>query len=229
MVVVYWGTLVFSALVPAWLLNNYVKLWWINAPVSFALCPSSAAAMHPDCNENIILTTESYNYCQCVNFCGSLSPSTPMRRGANMVPWLGRPFSHIADNSRTLRQLYKFDEFVLAFVVLQGALGLMESQFTQAEVRNLVFRILYAEPRDFIILLFEGERQENLLKKLGMQNASTKPATSLRWKLQFQIARFIAAAFFVFAIVFAVLAVAVFVTNIVANELYSGYWPVSEP
>src|SRR5204863_5930148 len=43
MVVVYWGTLVFSALVPAWLLNNYVKLWWINAPVSFALCPSSAA------------------------------------------------------------------------------------------------------------------------------------------------------------------------------------------
>jgi hypothetical protein len=228
MVVVYWGALVFAALVPAWLYNNYVRDWWINAPVSFVLCPYSAAATHPDCNPNMNITSESFDYCQCADFCGLLGPSTPMRKHANMVPWLSRPISEIANSSRPLQNLYKFDEFVLAIIVAQGILGLIESQFSQAEVRNLVFRVLYAEPRDFIILLFEGERQEKLLKKLGMQNASSKPKTSLRWKLQFQFARLVAAAFFVFAMFFAVLAIAVFVTNVVTQEIYLGFWPVSE-
>ena len=228
MVVVYWGALVFTALVPAWVYNNYIESWWINAPISFALCPTSVAATHSDCNQNITLTTESYNYCQCVDFCGLLSPSTPMRNHANMVPWLGLSISDLANSSRPLQRLYKFDGSVLAVIVVQGILGLIESQFTQAEVRNLVFRVLYAEPRDFIILLFEGERQEYLLKKLGMQNASKKPQASLRWKLQFQIARLVAAAFFVFALFFAVLALAVFVTNVVTNEIYIAYYPVSE-
>ena len=228
MVVVYWGALVFSALVPAWVYANNIKEWWIDFPLSFAVCPISAAATHPDCNQNIVLTTKSYNYCQCVDFCGLFGPSTPMRKNANMVASLGRPISELANSSRPLANLEKFNQSVLAVIVVQGILGLIESQFTQAEVRNLVFRVLYAEPRDFIILLFEGEREEKLLKKLGMQSASTKPQTSLRWRVQFQIARFVAAAFFVFAIFFAVLALAVFVTNVVTNELYLTYWPVSE-
>jgi hypothetical protein len=229
MVVVYWGALVFAALVPAWIYNNNIKEWWINYPVSFALCPTSAAATHPDCNQNnTFLTSEGYNYCQCVDFCGLLSPSTPMRQNANMVPSLSRSISELANTSQPLRNLYKFNEFVLAVIVVQGILGLIESQFTQAEVRNLVFRVLYAEPRDFIILLFEGERQEKMLQKLGMQNASTKPMSSLRWKLQFQIARLVAAAFFVLAIFFAVLALAVFVTTVITNEIYLAIYPVSE-
>jgi hypothetical protein len=229
MVVVYWGALVFAALVPAWAYNNNIKQWWINFPVSFALCPTSAAATHPDCNQNnTFLTSEAYSYCQCVDFCGLLGPSTPMRQYANMVPSLSRSISELANTSQPLQNLEKFNEFVLAVIVVQGILGLIESQFTQAEVRNLVFRVLYAEPRDFIILLFEGQRQEKLLKKLGMQKASTKPNTSFRWKLQFQIARLVAAAFFVFAIFFAVLALAVFVTTVITNEIYLTMWPVSE-
>jgi hypothetical protein len=228
MVVVYWGALVFAALVPAWLYNNNIREWWINFPVSFVVCPYSAAATHPDCNPNMNITTESYIYCQCADFCGLLGPSTPMRKYANMVPSLERSISELANYSRPLQNLYMFDEFVLAVVVGQGILGLIESQFSQAEVRNMVFRVLYAEPRDFIILLFEGKRQEKLLKKLGMQNASQKPMTSLRWKLQFQFARLVAAAFFVFAMFFAALALAVFVTNVITQEIYLAFWPVSE-
>jgi hypothetical protein len=228
MVVVYWGALVFAALVPAWLYNNYIREWWINFPASFVVCPYSAAETHPDCNPNMNITSESFIYCQCADFCGLLGPSTPMRKYANMVPMLERSISQLANSSRPLQNLYKFDEFVLAIIVGQGILGLIESQFTQAEVRNLVFRVLYAEPRDFIILLFEGERQEKLLKKLGMQNASKKPKTSLRWRLQFQFARLVAAAFFVFAMFFAVLALAVFVTNVITQEIYLAFWPVSE-
>jgi hypothetical protein len=228
MVVVYWGALVFAALVPAWLYNNNIKEWWINFPVSFVVCPYSAAAAHPDCNPNMTLTTENFIYCQCVDFCGLLSPSTPMRKYANMVPLLERSISELANESRPLQNLYKFDEFVLATIVWQGILGLIESQFSQAEVRNLVFRVLYAEPRDCIILLFEGKRQEKLLKMFGMQNASQKPMTSLRWRLQFHFARLVAAAFFVFAVFFAVLALAVFVTNVITQELYLTFWPVSE-
>lgn len=228
MVVVYWGALIFAALVPAWIYNNNIRDWWINFPVSFVVCPYSAAATHPDCNPSMNLTSESFIYCQCADFCGLLGPSTPMRSYANMVPWLERSISELANSSRPLQNLYKFDEFVLATIVAQGILGLIESQFSQAEVRNLVFRVLYAEPRDFIILLFEGERQEKLLKKLGMQNASPKPKTSLRWKLQFQFARLVAASLFVFAMFFAVLALAVFVTNVITQEVYLAFWPVSE-
>jgi hypothetical protein len=228
MVVVYWGALVFAALVPAWLYNNNIKEWWINFPVSFVVCPYSAAATHPDCGPSMNITTESFVYCQCADFCGLLGPATPMRKHANMVPSLERTISELANYSRPLQNLYRFDEFVLAVIVAQGILGLIESQFSQAEVRNLVFRVLYAEPRDFIILLFEGERQEKLLKKLGMQNASQKPMTSLRWKLQFHFARLVAAAFFVFAVFFAVLALAVFVTNVITQEIYLTFWPVSE-
>jgi hypothetical protein len=229
MVVVYWGALVFAALVPAWIYSNYFKPWYINFPEAFALCPTSAAAIHPDCNQNnTSFNSESFIYCQCVDFCGLLGPSTSMRRHANMVPALSRPISELANTSQPLMNLNQFNAFVLAVIVVQGILGLIESQFTQAQVRNLVFRVLYAEPRDFIILLFEGQRQETLLKKLGMENASTKPATSLRWKLQFQIARLTAAAFFVLALFFAVLALAVFVTNLVTTEIYLAIWPVSE-
>lgn len=227
-VVVYWGALVVAALVPAWVYSNYIKDWWMDFPISFVLCPTSAAVTHPDCNPTINFTVESYNYCQCVDFCGLLGPSTPLRKHANMVPALGRKISELANTSRPLQNLDSFNKFVLVFIVVQGILGLLESQFTQAQVRNLVFRVLYAEPRDFIILLFEGERQEKLLKKLGMQNASTKPQTSLRWRLQFQIARLIAAAFFIFALFFAILAIAVFVTNVVTNEINVASWPVSE-
>jgi hypothetical protein len=228
MVVVYWGALVFAALVPAWLYNNNIKEWWINFPVSFVVCPYSAAATHPDCGPSMNITTESFVYCQCADFCGLLGPATPMRKHANMVPSLERTISELANYSRPLQNLYRFDEFVLAVIVAQGILGLIESQFSQAEVRNLVFRVLYAEPRDFIILLFEGKRQEKLLKKLGMQNASQKPMTSLRWKLQFHFARLVAAAFFVFAVFFAVLALAVFVTNVITQEIYLTFWPGSE-
>ncbi len=226
MVVVYWGALVFAALIPAWIYNNYITPWWINELPSFALCPFSAAADHPDCNENIMLTTSSYDYCQCVDFCGLLGPATPMRKNANMVPFLSRPISNVVNNSGPLRRLSTFDEFVLAFIVVQGLLGLIESQFTQAEVRNLVFRALYAEPRDFIILLFDGQRQDRWLKKLGMQNPS--PKTSRRWKFQYQAARLIAATFFATAIAFAIVCPAVFVTSVVTNEFYLTYYPLSE-
>jgi hypothetical protein len=151
-----------------------------------------------------------------------------MRKYANMVPSLSRRVSKIAYTSKPLQNLYKFNMLVLAFVVVQGIFGLIESQFTQAQVRNMVFRVLYAEPRDFIILLFEGERQKTLLEKLGMEKPSSKPPNSLRWKLQFQIARLIAASFFVCALFFAVLALAVFVTSVIANEIYLTIWPVSE-
>ena len=57
-----------------------------------------------------------------------------MRKNANMVASLGRPISELAKSSRPLANLGKFNESVLAVIVVQGILGLIESQFTQAEV-----------------------------------------------------------------------------------------------
>ena len=225
-VVVVWGVLVFAALVPAWVFANSISDWIQNSPASFALCPYSAARTHTTCGPNMDLTTRSYDQCQCIDFCGLLGPSTPLRKGANMVPWLGRPISEVA-HSKPLEKLLTFNEFVLCFILIQCVFGFIEAQFTQAEVRNLVFRALYAGPKDFIMLLFEGEREEQLLKTFGLTREPYNKST-LRWEIQFQLARFIASSFFVFAVIFAVVCPAVFVTSVVAQEVFLTEWPVSE-
>ena len=225
-VVVIWGVLVFAALVPAWVFANSISHWIQNSPASFALCPYSAATTTPTCGPSMDLTTYSYNQCQCIDFCGLIGPSTPLRHGANMVPWLGRPISEVA-YSKPLEGLLKFNEFVLGFIVIQGIFGFIEAQFTQAEVRNLVFRTLYAGPKDFILILFEGEREERWLKKFGLTREPYNKST-FRWEIQFQLGRFVASSFFVFAVIFAVVCPAVFVTSVVAQEVFLTEWPVSE-
>jgi len=87
--VVYWGILIFAALVPAWVrYNNIGDNWWLNTPLSFVLCPYNDDPAYQDCGPNMTLTTDLYNRCQCIDFCGAISPSAPMRKNANMVPYI---------------------------------------------------------------------------------------------------------------------------------------------
>ena len=232
-VVLWWAVLILVALIPAWLRftpgQGETLPWFNNVPVSFALCPRSVSRQHPSCTESMTLNEDSYYTCQCMDFCSTFSPSTPLRKGANMVAWLSRKVTDKTSDSPGFYKVLGFNKLVLVFVVLQGILGILESQFTQQEVRNLIFRCLYLAPKDFVVLLLKGERKRRWLAKLGMGPAEESVnKDTVPWKIRWQLARFAAAASFAFAAILAVMCPAIFVTTAVANELYVGDYPVSE-
>ncbi|KKY17203.1 hypothetical protein UCRPC4_g05696 [Phaeomoniella chlamydospora] len=119
--------------------------------------------------------------------------------------------------------------FALAFIFLQGVVGVFESQFSQAEVRNLIFRFLYLAPKDYIVLFLKGERKRRWLEKLRLgDSAEDTDKSSLSWRSRKQLARTLAAGSFGLSLLFAIACPAVFITSAVANELALGFFPVSE-
>ena len=167
-----------------------------------------------------------------MDFCSTISPEAPLRTpSGTMVAWLGLSISsrvqyNNPEAAAAFNGVTKFNYFVIIFIVGYGLLGLLQSQLTQTEVRNLIFRVLYMEPRDFVILVFRGQRERNILKRFGMEQPSVK--RSFRWRCQWHFARLMAAAWFIIAIVAAGLCPAVLVMTVVTNEINVGYYPVSE-
>lgn len=81
-------------------------------------------------------------------------------------------------------------------------------------------------PRDLKNFSFEGLGVLDRLRRPSMYRSSSN--ASLRWRIHFEIARAGAAGFYLSAILFAIVCPAVFVTNIIANEIGLGYFPTSE-
>ena len=92
---------------------------------------------------------------------------------------------------------------ILIFVGGQGILGLIEVKFTQAEVRNWMFRLLAGPvPR--------SERQ------------------TFGSKLSYHFAKWVAAGFFMAAIVVATICPLVFASSIIVNEIVTWGYPMGE-
>lgn len=203
-VIVYWGILIFAALTPAVIYQArwYWIDWDFNTLPSFAACPKGISS---DCDSAVIntfLDIESYNRCQCTDFCGLLGPSAPLRSSTNMVAFLGRKVADKGVEKDAFWRLLKINLFALAFTILHGAVGILTCRSSQAGVRNALFR-----------LLNKGSA--------GLQK------TTLR-KLQTFFAKFVAANFYIFAILGAFICPMVFVVTIVVNELLVNALPVSE-
>ena len=203
-VIVYWGILIFAALTPAVICQArwYWDDWFFNTLPSFASCPKGIS---PDCDfiiNNQDLEFESYNRCQCTDFCGLLSPSAPLRSSTSMVAYLGRKAADKGVDKDAFWSLLKINLFALAFIILHGAVGILTCRSSQAGVRNALFRLLNG-------------------RAAGLQK------TTLR-KLQTFSAKFVAANFYIFAILGASICPMVFVVTIVVNELLINTFPVSE-
>lgn len=203
-VIVYWGILIFAALTPAVIYQArwYRNDWIFNTIPSFASCPKGIS---PDCDfiiNNQILDFESYNRCQCSDFCGLLSPSAPLRSSTNMVALLGRKIANKDLEKDAFWSLLKINLFALAFIILHGAVGILTCRSSQAGVRNALFRLLN-------------------------KGAAGLQRTTLR-KSQTFLAKFVAASFYIFAILGAFICPMVFVVTIVVNELLVNALPVSE-
>ena len=233
-VVIWWAVLVLVALVPAWL---YFSLRpdgdfnsFPNKAVSLAICPISS---NENCGEDMYLDADTFKLCQCFDFCGTFSAPAPMRSGANMVPWLTRKITRQKSKSEAAWEgflnVMKFNQFAIGFIFVQGALGVLESQFTQAEVRNIIFRFLYLAPKDYFILLLKGERRRRWLRRLRLGSAAEETnKESVLWMLRRFFAKMVAASIFGVGICFVLICPAVFVTSAVANELFITEFPVSE-
>lgn len=140
----------------------YHRRGWLNEVPSFAVC--TGGRDFDWCREQEDLTQVVYQRCDCMDFCGTLSPKTPLRRYANMVPLLINTVGPKAAGDR-LRNL---NIWALVFILLSGGIGTLESQWPQEVVRNSIFNVLHMDSRVWIILFFEGDREERLLRKFHL-------------------------------------------------------------
>ncbi|OBT63728.1 hypothetical protein VE03_06164 [Pseudogymnoascus sp. 23342-1-I1] len=227
-VIVCWGALVFVALATCIgvLMRGFGLIGGgtmeFNTVPSFALCLRTDDCLRPF-NEGLF--RNYYERCGCIDFCGTLSPTAPMRSGGNMVPWLLTDAVK-AVSSEVFADLFYVNLFALAFITINGAIGVLESYYSQSEVRNAIFRVCNADLRLWIKVLFEGEREEKLLRRYSREDNNMKEST---WKkIRYHIAKAIAASFYLLAILLSVLCPAVFITSVISIEIYIQTFPPSE-
>ena len=106
-------------------------------------------------------------------------------------------------SSNAVSRLSAINLIVLIFVSGQGVLGLIEVKFTQADVRNWMFRHL-AGP----------------VPRLKRQ--------TFKSKLSYHFAKWTAAGFFMAAIVVAAICPLVFASSVIVYEIVTWGYPVSE-
>jgi len=109
---------------------------------------------------------------------------------------------------------------------IHGLLALSMGTSSQPDVRNAVFRFLYASRRDFLIALFRGERQRALLRRWNCETPDTK--TGRWWTVRRAFALFWAGFAYTVSLVAAVVYPLAFVATVVINELMVAGFPVSE-
>ncbi|KFZ23728.1 hypothetical protein V502_01793 [Pseudogymnoascus sp. VKM F-4520 (FW-2644)] len=227
-VIVCWGALIFLAL--ATCLGILMRGFGItkggtmilNTVPSFALCLRTEECFAP---QDEGLFRDYYNRCDCIDFCGTLSPTALMRKGANMVPYLFTPADKTASDPN-FNNLFYVNFFALAFITINGAIGVLESYYSQSEVRNAIFRVCNADRKLWIRVLFEGEREEKLLKRFSSDDKSMKETTGK--KIRYHIAKAIAAMFYLLAIFLSVICPVVFITSVVTSEIFIQTFPPSE-
>lgn len=227
-VIVCWGALIFVALATClgimfrgFGITNGGTMYMNKVP-SFALCLRNENCTQP---QDAGLFRDYYNKCDCIDFCGTLSPAAPMRSGENMVPYLLTGADKTAD-TKAFVNLFYVNLFALAFITINGAIGVLESYYSQSEVRNALFRVFNADLRLWIKVLFEGEREEEMLRRAGVEDQDMKETT---WKnIRYFIAKAIAALFYLLAIFLSLICPIVFILSIIVNEIFIQTFPPSE-
>jgi len=224
-VILYWGAIIIVALLAA--IVCLFRGLEVNTLPSFVSCEWT-----PDgpCNwesayELAIMTEDHYERCHCYDFCALLQPSAPLRRGAPMVADLTRSISLNSTkngNNMTLFILWKMLIFCLIYIVTQGVISILASQSSQTEVRNHIFRFLIGRDNR------RASENQPLNQTDDQENTMPRGSSSIYRMLRQRFATFVAACFYVGAILGAVFAPFIFLLSVVVNELMLGFYPVSE-
>ena len=219
---VLWGMLSFAALVPVMVYvsshpgGSALHPWSANTVGALMLCPLSVAEVNSICTPPINITMETYTTCQCFDFCGLIGPAASMRSGASMVPWLGSQVSEDWWNSKTYTFINYWSQIFAAVIVCYGALGLLYNQFSLREMRTLIFRLLYTQPKE-TKALWNLTRRKNDLPNLV--DYTIEDARIGGRKAQFLFAKIVAALYFLLGILIAFICPVIFLVVIVTSEI----------
>lgn len=228
-VIIYWALLIFVAMIPTiYLWVNYDS-WTLNIFESFAYCTGTGEECSWSNLENN-MDTNSYQNCNCADFCGLLSPTAPLRTGTNMVAFIGLGVSQNAINkgSNAINNAYEFCFIIWICALAQGALSLLSVQSSPIQVRNAIFRIINADRATIVGFFFQGERRKRMLRRLHIQDPTAARNDTIYRKTWRFFAKLSAAAYFVITVLGAIVYPAVFIVTIVLNELVADLYPVSE-
>jgi len=227
-VMIYWALLIFAAMVPTiylWVDNS----WELNIPYSFAYCTGTGNQCSWSNLENY-MDTDSYQNCNCIDFCGLLSPTAPLRHGANMVAYIGMSVSERVLNKglNAIEKTYEFVYAIWVFTLIHGVLTLLSIRSSPIEVRNAIFRTLNADGAAMVGFFFKGDRRKRMLQRLHIKDATTTGNDTTYRKIRRYFAKLSATTYLAITVLGAIVYPAVFVTTIVLNELVIDGCPVSE-
>ena len=144
-VVAWWGTLLFASAIGCLQVLNMKD----PTPITYrstAICQRNGLL---DCvngtswggDEAYLASRTYYQNCECIDLCGTISVDVPMRRNSQLSSWLVSEKATMLVKHKSGRTKL-INSLALILVIFQGLLGLVESRWTQAEVRNWIFRKL---------------------------------------------------------------------------------------
>lgn len=228
-VMIYWALLIFVAMIPTIYLWYNFDSWTLDILPSSAYCTGTGNECSWS-NLGFNMNTESYRNCNCVDFCGLLSPTAPLRKGTNMVAYIGLGISERAVNNgfNAIDKAYEFIYIIWLFTLVQGALSLLSIQSSPIQVRNAIFRILNADEAVILGFFFRGERRKRMLRWLHIQDATTTRNDTIYRKIRRFFAKLSATTYLIITVVGAIVYPAVFIVTIVLNEIVVDQYPVSE-
>lgn len=205
-VVVLWGIMMFAAVIPG-LIFTVRGYYPFEVTNQVTYCPTNAgkgctfADLYNDGNG--ISSSTTYDRCQCKDTCGAVVPSGfPFRHGQSLQAVLTSDQTDKLGEKSSVEYAFFVNTLLLMFILAHGILALIEASWTQQHVRDTIFRRL------------SGTTRRGLRKGLVS-------------KVRYYIGKYIAAFFFVSALVVTVFSPPVFISSVIINEIVTWDWPVA--
>ncbi|KAI9818661.1 MAG: hypothetical protein M1826_001342 [Phylliscum demangeonii] len=206
---VYWGVLMYAAFVCAVVpMLRGVYPFFIEAQATCQAVPGIAACSSASISgDDFTMTRQWWTDCQCKDKCSLVDAETPYRSSNSLTPLFdtrdGAPLFGVG-----LAILNSSNLLAMIFIVGRGLLALLDSRWSQRQVRAYLFRRL------------AGRRPE-------ASDNDNKPSVLRR--VRRQTARWLAAGFYLLSGASAVGCLAIFVINILLVESLLAAFPEAEP
>lgn len=240
-IIVLWGILTLMAWVPVIVYigatpsGEDLHPWGLNPIRSLLMCPWSAIEIFPSCGLDMDFSLEDYQNCQCFDFCGVLGPPAPMRSGAKLVPYLYSSRRSItARGGAAFVKLYYYSQVVAITIVVYGIFGLILHQFSLREIRDIIFTVCDAHPREqeaiWVSILYRVSRSLCHISNREIKSITynTETARSFTRKAQYWLAKSLATTLYSLGLLLAFICPPVFVAAITVIELDMVVTPLSE-
>ena len=201
-VVVLWGILIISALIPT---VAYTTSEWLPfIDYSQVLLCQTNQSTGCSLNTTVPASPPYPPICNCTDTCGSVTlKGVAFRKDSNLQALDSSRTSHLVRTDGFV-MLYIANMFSLAFVILQCIPALLESRWSPEHVRNKIFLSLAGIPdHDH----FERSRAR------------------LDFKCRYYIGKCTASLGFLFAVLIFMVSPFVFVSSLVVNEVTIWNWP----